>query len=182
MFLVLVASPCKGGFYVGGAAGLSFIQFIDKTDLNAKTADFGAYNAAFDIYTGYGIVSSGFYIGGRFRAGMDFANFSGKQYWKSPFYTGLDVVLGKYITPSTLVYIAPGLEISVNKYKAKEADTDWKSEWSYGLAINWGTRTLLTGNWFIQTEGLFLYHNKVIKDPESNKRALRFLTGLGYNF
>lgn len=188
MFLTLLATPCKGGFYLGGGVGLSFLQFIDKEKQKEsdKAADVGAYHATLSLYTGYGLVSNGLYLGGRIRmAGMDFAK---PGDYRSPYFMSLEAVFGQFLTPSTLFFIAPGIEISINKFKNSSANKDEISKWTYGWVGHVGVRTLLTGHVFLQTEGSFLFHNKAIpKDdaqhaPESNKRALRFCIGLGYNW
>jgi len=155
----LIAAPCQGGFYFGGTLGRSF-SIIDNN--TKKESDDGFVGNAFG---GYGIVSGGYYIGGRIRFfGKEFSQPDGNGFL--PTFTTLEGVGGLYITPSTLISMSVGTEI------------DWNGKW--GVCLGASSRTMLTGVLFVQIEGHLLFFNKI--DDNKYKRSMRFMFGGGYNF
>ena len=172
----LWATPCKGGFYFGGDLGIVFSHFKPEKE-NKETK--GAHHASMNLLGGYGIVSGGNYIGGRIKfIGFDFGNPGGT--YKTHAFSNVECVLGIYLTPSNLFFVAPGLEISSNSH---DSNNDWSLD--YGWVVSVGSRTLITGHLFWQVEGTFLYHPNVLKtsgNKQHDKHALRFYVGFGYNF
>lgn len=176
MIFCLLAMPCKGGFYLGGEIGMVFSQFIP--DQNKKNT-VGDYHTSMNLFTGYGVVSGGKYLGGRIKfIGLDFG--SPGEVYATHVFSNAECVFGIYLTPSNLFFIAPGLEISSNSHKDNKG---WNFD--YGWVLNVGSRTLITGHFFWQIEGTFLYHPNVLKTASTtrhDKNALRFYVGCGYNF
>jgi hypothetical protein len=171
----IIATPCKGGFYFGGDMGVVFSQFKDVTDAKKTLGD---RHASMNFFGGYGLVSGGKYLGGRAKIlGLDFAHPGGV--YKTHAFWNLECVLGLYLTPSNLFFIAPGIEISSNS----NGNQGWLLD--YGWILSIGSRTLITGHLFWQIEGTFLHHPNVFKadgDEKHDKHALRFYVGFGYNF
>ena len=175
MMFFLYATPCKGGFYGGMNTGVVFSQF-SKCTQRAETL--GGSHASINLFSGYGLVSGGKYVGMRAKIlGLDFAHPG--EVFKTHIFWNLEAVIGLYLTPSNLFYVAPGVEISSNSHKDNEHQ--WK--WDWGTVVNVGSRTMITEHWFWQLEGTILFHPNVLDRSSSkyHKQALRFYMGIGYN-
>ena len=187
--LFLWAMPCQGGFYVSGNLGIAFTEFIPENKMGKAKPDIAqdrcAKGGSVSFLAGYGLVMGGKYIGGRLQIpGKDWGEV--RTEFSMPVFFGVQPVLGLYLTPSNLFYVAPGIEISLNKHARHHKDENHKTDWGWVISV--GSRTMITGHLFWHIEGTYVHHNKAtdeIKDLNIdwfNKHSLRVCIGGGYNF